>query len=67
MVARVLERMGAKVWAWGSMYKAVAQSILFYGREIWVVTGSMIKVLEGFRHREKRRITGIAPKRGTGG
>ena len=30
MLARVLERTGATVWAWGDMYKAVEQSGLLY-------------------------------------
>ena len=51
MVARVLERTGATVQAWGVMYKAVAQSLLLYGRNIWVVTGDMLKVLTAFHHR----------------
>ena len=39
MVARVLERMGATVRAQGDMYNSVAQSLLLYGSDIWVVTG----------------------------
>ena len=33
------------------MYKVVAQSMLLYGSNIWVVTGEMIKVLTAFQHR----------------
>ena len=51
MVARVLERKGATLQARGAMYKVVAQSVLFYGSKIWVVTREVLKVLEGFRHR----------------
>ena len=39
MIARVLERMGATVRAQGDMYKSVAQSLILYGSDIWVVTG----------------------------
>ena len=46
--------MGATVRACGIMYKAVAQLVLLYGSENWVVTGKMINVLEGFHHREAR-------------
>ena len=41
--------------------------MILYGRESWVVTGEIIKVLEGFHHREARRITRITEKRGAGG
>ena len=34
----------------GDMYKVVAQSVLFYHINNWVVTREMIKVLEGFHH-----------------
>ena len=34
--------------------------------EMWLVTGGMIKVLEGFRHRSARRITGLTEKCGSG-
>ena len=67
MVARVLESMGATVRARGAIYKAVAQSVLLYDREMWVVTGEMLKVLTGFHHQAARRITGITAKRGAGG
>ena len=67
MVAKVLENMGATVRYWGEMYKAVAQSVLLYGSERWVVTGGILKVLDGFHHREARRITGVTEKRGASG
>ena len=67
MVARVLERMGAMVRARGAMYKAVAQLVLLYDREIFVVTGEMLKVLTGFHHQAARRITGMMAKCGAGG
>ena len=41
------------------MYKAVKQSVILYGSESWVVTGEMIKLLEGFHHWVARRIIGI--------
>ena len=51
MVVRVLEKTGATVQARGMMYKAVANLVLLYGSGIWVVTGEMLKVLEGIHHR----------------
>ena len=49
------------------MYKAVAQSVLLYGSEIWVVTGDMLKVLTVLRHRAVKRITEMTAKHGSGG
>ena len=48
------------------IYNAVAQLVIFYGSEIWVVMGEIIKVLEGFHHRVSQRITGITATRGAG-
>ena len=66
MIARVLTNTGATVRAQGMIYKALTQSVILYGSEIWVVTGEMIKVLEGFHHRAARWITGMAETRGAG-
>ena len=66
MVGRLLERTGETVQDRGAMYKALMQSVLFYGSEIWVVTGEMLKVLEGFHPRAAQRITGMTAKRRTG-
>ena len=59
MAARVLERTRAMVMAWGVMYKEVVQSVLLYGSDGWVVTGEMLQVLEGFRHRAAQLIMGM--------
>ena len=67
MVVRFMERTGETVRTWGSMYKAVEKLVLFYGRKSWVVTGEILKVLEGFHHRAARRIMGMTAKRGAGG
>ena len=67
MVARVLEKTGSTVQAQGDIYKAAVQSVILYGRESWVVTGEMLKVLEGFHHRASRQITGMTEKYGAGG
>ena len=61
-IARVLESKGETVRDWGEMYKAVAQSVLLYGRESWVVTGEMLKSLTEFHHWAEQRITGITEK-----
>ena len=41
--------------------------MLLYGNKSWVVTGEMLKVLDGFHHWAARRITGMILKRGAGG
>ena len=53
--------------AWGMLYNAVVQLVLLYRSESWVVTGSMIEVLEGFHHWAARRITGMTVRRTTSG
>ena len=50
MLERVLKSTGAAVRGRGEMYKAVENLLLFYGREIWMVTGDMLKLLVGFHH-----------------
>ena len=37
-----------------------------YGSDIWVATGEMLKVLEGFHHRKARSITGMKATLGEG-
>ena len=57
---RVLAKTGAMVRSCAMMYKAVAQSLLLYGSERWVVTGDMLKVLEVLHYQSARQITGMA-------
>ena len=58
-VEKVLAMAGATVQSRAMMYKAVVQTVLLYGRESWVVTNEMLKVLVGFHHRFYRQITGM--------
>ena len=44
------------------MYKAVAHAVLIYGREIWLVTGAILKILEGFHYRAARQIARMTEK-----
>ena len=67
MIEKMLVKTGSTVWAQGMMYKAVAQLVLLYGREIWVVMGETIKLPDGFHHRATRWITGMMETRGAGG
>ena len=41
------------------IYKAVAQTVLLYGRKGWVETVVMLKVLEELHHRSARQIAGM--------
>ena len=67
MIARVLESTGITVRSRGAMYKAVAQSVLLYGRKSWVGTKKILKFLEMFHHRSVRQITVLTAKCGAGG
>ena len=42
------------------------QLVLLYVSEIWVVTGDILKVWEGFHHQAARRITSMMALRGAG-
>ena len=66
MVARMMETTGATKQSRGAIHKTVAQLVLLYGRESWVMKGGLLKVLEGFHHRPERRIPGLTVKRGAG-
>ena len=48
------------------MYKTVEQSALLYGRDIWMVTGEIHNVLEGFHHRLAQHIIILTEKHGAG-
>ena len=67
MIARVLERTGATLHAWEEICKEVAQLVLLYGINSWVVTGKILKFLTAFHHKAAQRITGMTEKRGSGG
>ena len=66
MIERVLAKAVATVRSRGLMYKAMAQSVLLYGSDIWVVMGNILKFLEGFHHRASRRIKGMMATCGAG-
>ena len=62
-----MEKTGATVHARGMMCKAVAQSVILYVSDIWVVTGAMLKFLGVFQHQTARQITGMMTTCGAGG
>ena len=49
MVPGVLYKAGETVRD-SFFYKSVVQAFLMYRRKIWVITDSMLKVMEGFHH-----------------
>ena len=58
MAAKVLTKSVAAVQVHAMMYKAVVHTALLYGSDIWVVTGVMLTVIEGFNHRVDIKIAG---------
>ena len=67
MIARVLANTGSIVRTPGMMYKAVDKFMILYRSDSWVVTGAMLKVVEGFHHQAARRIKGMTATSGAGG
>ena len=67
MVGKVVSKTGATVQVWGILYKSDVQSVLLYVSESWVVTGEILKVIEGFHHLVARSITDITLQHTTGG
>ena len=63
----MLEKTGGPVQARVMMYKAMTLSVPLYGSERWMVTGVMLKVLEGFHHQAARQIIGMMATCGAGG
>ena len=47
----------------GNFYKAVAQAVLLFGVDMWVLTPRMERDLDSFQHRVARRITRRQPRR----
>ena len=45
----------------GNFYKAVAQAVLLFGAETWVLNQNMEKSLDSFHSRVAKRITGKQP------
>ena len=66
-LSRVLGREGADPKVSGNFYKAVAQAVLLFWAETWVLTQRMEKALDRFQSRVTRRLTGKHPRRSTDG
>ena len=56
VVGKVVTNAEATVQAQGNFYKAIMQFVLLYVGDNWVVTGTMINLLEGFHHQAAMRI-----------
>ena len=57
-MTRILSREGAALWVSGFYFKAVAQAVLLFGSETWVVTPHMSKDLGGFQAQVARHMMG---------
>ena len=49
----------------GMFYKAIIQAVFLFGSELWNLTPSALKCLEGFHIRAARQMTGMMPKKNT--
>ena len=63
MVGKVVTKTRVTVRARIMMYKSVMKLVLIYGSKNLVVTGAMLKLLEGFHHRVAISITGMKERR----
>ena len=66
-LSMVLIREGEDAQTLGIIYVEVVQAVIMYGSEKWVMTPRIGMVLDGFRHRVARSLTGIQPRRGRDG
>ena len=62
-LTRILTKTGLPPRIAGLFYKAIAQAVLLYGSESWVITPAMLTTLEGFHHQVARRITNRMPRK----
>ena len=66
-LSRILIREGAYLKVLGHFYKTVAQAVLRFGAETWVLTPRMERAMGSFQHRVARWIIGRQPRiRGMG-
>ena len=66
MEEKVLGKTEAPIKSRARMYKTVVQAGLLYKRKICVVKDAMMTVLEVFRHRIARQITGMTSRKSNG-
>ena len=58
MVSWMMEKTRMMVRDREMIYNMVVHAVLLYGRERWVITGAMVKVLDAFHHQIVRRLIG---------
>ena len=66
-LSRILSQEGADPKVSENFYKAVAQAVLLFRAEMWVLTQSMERALDRFQSRVAKRITGKHPRQQTNG
>ena len=66
MVTNVLEEMGAPIKVQGMIYKALFQVFILHESKSWVVTDTMMMVIEVFCLRTDIRILGITERKDYG-
>ena len=66
-LSQILIREGADPKVSGHFYKAVAQAVLMFREETWVLTPRIERALDRFQHRVARRLTRREPSRRGGG
>ena len=57
IVWRVLYNTGVTMRSRSVLYKAMVKTVMLYRSDSWVITESMMKVLEEFHHQILRRLT----------
>ena len=62
-LTQILSREGEDAQTSSHIYLAVAQSVMLYGSDTWVLTPHMKRVLGGSDHRVARRLMGRQPRR----
>ena len=62
MISNVLMKIVWTVRACGILYKLVAQTLILYESNIWMVMGAIMKVLEGFHHWVAQKIAGMTDR-----
>ena len=62
IMSRILSREGVRSRVSGFFFKAIVQSVLLFGTEMWVVNPHMGQVQGGFQYQVERRLTGRIPR-----
>ena len=66
-LSQILSREGSDPKVSGNLYKAVAQAVLLFRAETWVLAQRMERVVDSFQSRIARRITRKQPQQRTDG